>query len=322
MIPHNRVTYPEAAADAVHAVMESGQVSCGPHVAELEELWAGEAEAESAAMVSSGIAALRLAIMACTAPGAEVIIPAYACTALICAVTTAGRCVALADIKDDLTLDPDSVGDMLSESTGAIITVHTFGAEADIDGLRGFGLPIIEDMAHGVWTQQADLAITTFGPTKFLSGVGGGIVSGMESLVEPVKTRRHYGDQAPGFLYNDSPTEIEAVAAMNAIESLPFNILKRRQAASFYDSQLGDSSSPYRYTIRVEDAPEAVRAMQEAGIGVEQPVWDYRHTVKMPNGLPIAHRAFDTIISLPFFLDITRDEQRQVVEAIKGEAFE
>ncbi len=82
MIPHFRTTVSDEDAAAVAAVVRSGRLSSGEEVAALEaDLSAGFGGAEVVA-VSSGTAALYLALQALGAPrGGPVIIPSYTCTA-------------------------------------------------------------------------------------------------------------------------------------------------------------------------------------------------------------------------------------------------
>jgi len=91
MIPHSRSTLSEADAEAVARVVLSGQIAQGPEVEAFERELAAFAGQRDAVAVSSGTAALHLALLALgVGPGAEVVIPTYVCDALHHAVTHAG----------------------------------------------------------------------------------------------------------------------------------------------------------------------------------------------------------------------------------------
>ena len=91
MIPHSRPTLSDDDAERVARVVRGGQLAQGPEVAGLERELAERIGVAAAAAVSSGSAALELALRALdVGAGHEVIIPTYACDAVYHAVT---RCV-------------------------------------------------------------------------------------------------------------------------------------------------------------------------------------------------------------------------------------
>jgi len=195
-VKHNKVEFSTLEALAAARVIKSGQIIAGPKVKELERLWACTVKSEDAAMVSSGLSALKLALIALgVSDGDEVIVPGYSCSALQISALSIGAKPILADIKDDLTLDPKDVGKRITDKTKAIIAVHTFGAYCDIKSLQKLGVSIVEDMAHGVFLMNGTLCISSFWPTKLIGSTGGGIVAGDKRLVKKVKKYRYYGDQ-------------------------------------------------------------------------------------------------------------------------------
>ena len=92
-------------AERVARVVRGGQLAQGPEVAGLERELAQRLGVAAAAAVSSGSAALELALRALdVGAGHEVIIPTYACDAVYHAVTRCGATPVLADA------DPDTLG--------------------------------------------------------------------------------------------------------------------------------------------------------------------------------------------------------------------
>src|SRR4051812_34646109 len=91
MIPHNRLTFGREEEDAVVGVIRSGQWSCGPQVSALEARLAKTFGFAEAVAVSSGLAALRLGLLALNIEaGDEVVVPAYSCVAVANAVLSMG----------------------------------------------------------------------------------------------------------------------------------------------------------------------------------------------------------------------------------------
>ncbi len=96
MIAHSRPTLSEADAQAVARAVLSGQIAQGREVEAFEREVAALAGQREAVAVSSGTAALHLALLALgVGPGAEVVIPTFVCDALHHAVTHAGAAHSL-----------------------------------------------------------------------------------------------------------------------------------------------------------------------------------------------------------------------------------
>ena len=90
--------------------MDSGAFVNGPAVARFEEAFAAETGVARCVGMSSGLDALRIALIAAgLEQGEEVIVPAMTFVATLEAVTQAGGVPVVADIQeDDLNLDPDA----------------------------------------------------------------------------------------------------------------------------------------------------------------------------------------------------------------------
>src|SRR5207344_2976042 len=116
-------------AEAVREVLRSGQLTMGAKVEEFERAVASAVGVTHAAAVSSGTAALHLAVLALgLGPGDEVIVPAYTFPATANAVELCGARAVLADVDPDtFNLDVARVADAVTPRTRAVIPVHLFG---------------------------------------------------------------------------------------------------------------------------------------------------------------------------------------------------
>ena len=105
-----RLALPDAGEEElaeIAKVIETGQLTMGPKVAELEELLAVAAGAEHAVAVSSGTAALHLAVLAAgIGPGDEVLVPAYTFPSTANVVALVGARPVLVDV-DPVTMNID-----------------------------------------------------------------------------------------------------------------------------------------------------------------------------------------------------------------------
>src|SRR5437667_1193930 len=206
LTPPARPALGEAEAKAVAEVVRGGWVAQGRQVAAFEQAMAKVTGQAQGVAVSSGTAALYVALMALgIGAGDEVVIPSYVYTALWHAVRLTGATPILVDIEP-ATYDPSpqAVTRVLTRHTKAVIVPHMFGLPANIETLKSHGIPVIEYCAQtlGVTVRGApdggsgELAICSFYATKLLTAGEGGMVLGLDgTLVGRVRALRQYAEQ-------------------------------------------------------------------------------------------------------------------------------
>src|SRR5215472_7145944 len=114
---------------AFEDVLAGGRFTMGPHLRSFETKFAAYCGAFGCIGISSGTAALHLALLALgIGPGDEVITAPNTYIATVFAITYTGAVPVFADV-DPVTfnLDPDQVGALLTERTKAILPVHMYG---------------------------------------------------------------------------------------------------------------------------------------------------------------------------------------------------
>jgi perosamine synthetase len=344
-VPHSRPWLGEAEAEAAAEVVRSGRLALGPRGAELERRWTELTGTADAACVGSGLAGLRLGLLALgVGPGDEVVVPAYSCVALLNAALALGAEPVLADVLlDDWTLDPASVADRLTTRTRAIVAVNLFGAPARLAALAELGVPVLEDCAHGIGgTSDAGpfggggtVSIGSFYPTKLIAGGEGGIVATRDpELLGRVRAARDYGDRLPSGLHlNDKMTDVEAAIVLCQLDRLDEIVARRASRAAAYGEALASLESAglvvlpragtgrlwYRYAVRLTSGSvEDVRTrLAELGVRAEQPVWDLRAAPQWRSGLDATAEAFESVVSLPLYPDLTAEEQERVCAAFE-----
>src|SRR5450759_556284 len=142
---------------AIHRVLISGQLVQGKNVAAFEQGFAQVCQVDEAIAVSSGTAALHLALLAHgIGPGDEVITTAFSFAATANAILLAGAIPVFVDIEPDTyTLDPAQVELVVTPRTKAILPVHLYGCPCNMERLMeiadAYSLSLIEDacQAHG-----------------------------------------------------------------------------------------------------------------------------------------------------------------------------
>ncbi len=143
-IPLARPVLGEAEERAVIDVLRTGQLSLGPKGPEFEAAFAQRVGARHASAVSSGTAALHLALRAVgVTDGDEVITSPFSFVASANAIVYERARPVFADIDPrTLNLDPDAAAAAITGRTKALLPVHIFGYPAD---LAGAGAPRAAD---------------------------------------------------------------------------------------------------------------------------------------------------------------------------------
>ena len=172
---------------AVVETLRSGWLTTGPRAALLEERMAAYLEAEHVLAVTSGTAALHLALLALgVGPGDEVITSPITWPATANVIEHCGATPVFCDVRDgDLNIDPALIPALVSERTKAILPVHLAGQPADLDPILALGLPVVEDAAHAAESRYrgrkiggiSDAACFSLYATKNIAAGEGGLVA-------------------------------------------------------------------------------------------------------------------------------------------------
>ena len=139
---------------AIQRVLDSTAFILGPQVREFEEAFAAACGAAHCVGVSSGTAALELALRALgVGPGDEVITVAHTFIATAEAISAAGARPVFVDIAPDTyTLDPAALEAAITPRTRAVLPVHLYGQPADMTRItaaaQAHGLAVVEDAAQ------------------------------------------------------------------------------------------------------------------------------------------------------------------------------
>ncbi|HTV82760.1 MAG TPA: DegT/DnrJ/EryC1/StrS aminotransferase family protein [Acidobacteriaceae bacterium] len=193
---------------AVTAVLRTPQLSRGPQVEQFESAMASYIGVPHAIAVSSGTAALHLALLALgIGLGDEVIVPSFAFVAVASAVLYVGARPVFADVgAESLNLSPDAVEAAITLRTRAIIAVHTFGRPADLPALldiaQRHSLMLIEDACEAIGAEIGgrrvgsfgDAAVFGFYPNKQITtGEGGMVVTLHGEAANRMRALRNHG---------------------------------------------------------------------------------------------------------------------------------
>jgi perosamine synthetase len=244
----------------VVSALRSGWISSlGEFIGEFERAFAAFCGAREGIAVSSGTAALHLALAAVgVGPGDEVLVPSLTFVATANTVRYCGATPVFVD-SDPATWGMET-GDLehrLSRRTKAIVPVHLYGHPCDMDPIlevaRRRGLAVVEDAAeaHGalyrgrrVGALGAIGCFSFYGNKIITTGEGGMCVTDDPALAERLRLlrdhgmdpKRHYWHEIVG--YNYRMTNLQAAVGVAQVKRLPEFVEKKRRLAGWYAESL------------------------------------------------------------------------------------
>ena len=255
------------AAYVADAIASGWVAPAGPYLARFERVVAERCGVAHAVAVSSGTAALHLALLAHgVGPGDEVLVPTLTFAASANAVVHAGATPVFVD-ADPATwqVDPTLVSQVLAERADAgrqvraVMSVDLYGQCADADALRTacdwYGVLLVEDAAEGLGATYhgrpagslGDVAALSFNGNKIVTTSGGGMLltddAGIASRARHLATQArepvaHYEHRDVGYNYRLS--NILAALGVGQMERLDAKVARRREHRAAYEAGLGD----------------------------------------------------------------------------------
>ncbi|MFZ4984796.1 MAG: DegT/DnrJ/EryC1/StrS family aminotransferase, partial [Blastocatellia bacterium] len=245
-ILHSKPWITKSDIEAVVNVMKSGMIGQGDITRELETRLAHWVGLAGGVAVSSGSAAIYLALLGLRVKaGDEVILPTYVCYS--------GATPVLCDVGTEWVMTPETVSKVFSKKTRAVIAPHIYGVFADVQGIRSLGCPVIEDCAQGIpfngkVQSAADIVVFSFHPTKCItSGEGGLAVSANNEIL---KTMIKYRDgnclQLQKRLFAPL-SDIASTLVMSQLDRYHRALNKRNIIASTYINAINQTTSNNLY---------------------------------------------------------------------------
>jgi perosamine synthetase len=338
----------EAELAEVAGVFASGQLTMGPKVEEFEVGLAEACGVERAVAVSSGTAALHLAVLALDlGPGDEVIVPAYTFPATANVVALAGATPVLVDVDPEtFNVRPEAVADAVTERTCAVLVVHLFGRPArwhEIEAAVPDGVALVEDAAGALGARRGDrpcgglgrLGCLSFHPRKIVTtGEGGAVTTNDGELADRIRSLRHHGWRGadmpePGLNYR--LTDILCALGLPQLRRLEALLAERERLAAAYADRLdgivqtpsadeGDRHGLQAYVVQLDRRDEALAALREVGIQAQIGTYAlHRLTAYRDQGsFPGADSAYERALALPFHNRMTDEDIERVAAVLTG----
>lgn len=279
-VPHNRIylSSPHMGEDELNFVLDAFKTNwiapLGPHVDAFENEFAAKVGSKFAVALSSGTAALHLALIeAGVTVGDEVLVSNFTFCASVNPILYLGaKPVFIGSEKETWNMDPNILEDVLKHKVvegkhpKAVVVVHLYGQSADLDPIvavcEKYGVTLIEDAAEALGAKYKGKSPGTFGQSgifsfngnKIITTSGGGmLVTENEKLAHHVrKLATQARDHAPHYQhsevgYNYRLSNVLAGIGRGQLQVLEARVKARRANFEAYQtglSPLGVSFMP------------------------------------------------------------------------------
>ena len=336
-------------------IMSGGDFILRRHVEEFEKRIAEYVGTKYAIGVNTGTDALYLSARALGfGPGDEVITVAHTFVATVGAIVQCGATPVLVDITDDFNIDVNQIETAITSRTKGIIPVHLNGHSCNMGKIMEIAqkhrLKVIEDAAQVLGAKFKDRRCASFGDTGIFSfypakvlgtaGDGGMVCTNDDGLARKIRAFRDNGrvesiDVVECFGWCTRLDNLHA-----AILNMKFNyfeqwVERRRTTAKMYEEGLSGipglllpprSNHDYfdvyqNYVIRCKKRDELVTHLQKSGVEV---LISWRVPMHQQKALKLDHFKLSVteqisaeVISLPMYPELTDEEVKFVIEAIK-----
>jgi len=318
-----RLAWPDVGPEELAALAEvlaSGFLTMGPKVQEFEAALARACHTEHAVAVSSGTAALHLAVLALgIGEGDEVIVPAYTFPATANAVALAGARPVLVDVGRPLDWEalqsavPPDVA-LVEDAAGAL-------------GARWRGMP-----CGGLGM----LGCLSFHPRKIVTtGEGGAVTTSDDALAGAVRRLRHHGIAPRGDFEIPVPStnyrlsDLHCAIGITQLARLRELLAARRRVAEAYNERLqgivqtpsadeGDEHGWQAYIVQLGDRDDALAALRAEGIEAQIGTYALHRLGAFHDQGPFpgADRCFERALALPLHSRLTEEDIELVCGAL------
>lgn len=334
MIPHNLPTLGLDEQAAAMRVLASGWVAQGPEVDAFEnELcqFFNQPEGHVVA-VSSGSAALYLALWALNGQAKRIGMPVYSCSALRNAVgLVGGKSVYLDCEKNSPNVDLDAVA---RSDLDILIAPSMFGIPIQLPDDKRY--KVVEDLAQSLGAMcngeriglRGEVGICSFYATKLITagGQGGAVISRDKALIDKVRDYREFDCRDDNkFRFNFQMTDLQAAVGRVQLSRLPDFIERREKWFSMYreagldlldETTHGVRPVRYRSVMRCSDPARVIAALGVAGIRAIVPIEECE-LLDDPIKYPAALRLANSTVSLPAYPSFREEDVARIARIAK-----
>ena len=337
-------------------VLRSGWYILGPEVEAFEKEFAAYTGSAHCVGLASGLDALWLAFRVLgIGAGDEVIVQANTYITSVMGIAINGATPVFVEPDAFYNMNTQNLESYITEKTKAILVVHLYGQASKMDDIlalcKKHNLRLVEDCAqsHGACFKGkmtgtfGDIGCFSFYPSKNLGAFGdaGAIVTEDEAIAKSIRMYRNYGSEKR--YYN------KVVGANSRLDELQAGLLRVRlkymqeltderiQLAARYSAKIKNDklilpqvredadSVWHQYVIRTEKRDELIDYLNGLNIGtiIHYPIPPhlseaYAYLGFKKGDYPITEEYAETVLSIPMYNGMTREEQDRVIEALNA----
>ena len=337
-------------------VLRSGWYVLGKEVSSFEEEFATYTGGKYCVGLASGLDALWIAFRLLNiGKGDEVIVQGNTYIASVMGITMNGATPVFVEPDESFGIDVDKIEEKITDKTKAILVVHLYGMASRMDKIvelcNKYNLRLVEDCAqsHGACFNGqmtgtfGDIGCFSFYPSKNLGafGDGGAVVVNDEQLAKDFKVFRNYGSEKR--YYN------KVVGANSRLDELQAGLLRVRlqhmqelteekvKIAEYYSTNIhndkiylpklaeGATGVWHQYVIRCEKRDDLINYLSSKEIGtlIHYPIPPhlaeaYQYLGHKEGDLPITEHLAKTVLSIPMYNGMTKEEQDYVIDALNS----
>ena len=356
MIPYGRQSIDDDDIAAVVEVLKGDWLTQGPHVEQFEATLAETVGAAHAVAFANGTAALHAAAAAAgLGPGDVLATSPLSFAASATCARYVGATPSFVDIDPatlniDLTAVPDGIEALVPvHYAGLPVDLSALASRPRVvieDAAHAIGARTPDGPVGNC--ARSDMTMFSFHPVKTVTtGEGGAVTTNSEELADGLRRFRNHGIvrkpeegewyyeiESLGFNYR--MTDLQAALGVSQLGKLERFVTRRNELAERYRELLAElpielppAAPPgwrhghHLFPVRVPDRANVFDRMRGAGVGVQVhfvPI--YRHPLNAdlgvdPADFPNTEGAYERLLSLPLFPDLTESEQNEVVARLE-----
>lgn len=335
-------------------VLRSGWYILGNEVKKFEEEYAAYIGVKHCVGLASGLDALWIAFRILgIGVGDEVIVQGNTYIASVMGITMNGATPVFVEPDEYYCIDASKIEEKITKNTKAVLVVHLYGQASNMEPIvqlcEKYNLRLVEDCAqsHGakfngkMTGSFGDIGCFSFYPSKNLGAFGdaGAIVTNDNEIADAVRVFRNYGSEKRYYNKvvgaNSRLDEIQAGFLRVRLKHLDELEREKRNICARYLMELhnekitlprireGASHIWHQFVIQTDKRDELIQYLDDNGIGtiIHYPIPPhlseaYQYLGLKEGCLPITEKYARTVLSIPLYNGMSKEEQSYVIEKI------
>ena len=348
--------YQKEFEDKALDVLRGGWYILGKEVSAFEQEFADYIGAKYAVGLGNGLDALWIAFRVLgIGKGDEVIVQGNTYIASVMGITINGATPVFVEPDEYFNIDASKIEEKITDKTKAILVVHLYGQASNmtpvVELCKKYNLRLVEDCAQSHGAKHNGQTTGTFGdigcfsfyPSKNLGafGDGGAIVTNDKKLADDVKVFRNYGSEKRYYNRvvgtNSRLDEIQAGLLRVRLSHMQELEDEKREICNRYLKELnnplielpkireGSTHIWHQFVVKCETRDDLIEYLNKKNIStiIHYPIPPhlseaYQYLGVKEGSLPITEKYAKTVLSIPLYNGLTKEEQDYVIEVLNS----